>query len=73
VSAVPADSLGVEVDKVAMLPSGGYQVAHGSQIVATDERVRSPIVKTEGTSVQKLAENRSTLLGTTDTESRPTT
>jgi protein SCO1/2 len=57
-----ADELGVAVDKGAKMPSGGYEVNHGTQIVAVDESDRSPIVWTEGTPADHLAEDLSALL-----------
>jgi len=57
-----ANKLGVPIEKGAKLPSGGYEVAHGTQIVAVDDRDRSPIVWTEGTSANHLAEDLAALL-----------
>jgi protein SCO1 len=57
-----ANALGVPIEKGAKLPSGGYEVAHGTQIVAVDDRDRSPIVWTEGTSASHLAEDLTALL-----------
>ncbi len=57
-----ANDLGVVIQKGKKLPSGGYEVAHGSQIVAVDEHDRSPIVWTEGTAAALLAEDLATLL-----------
>ena len=54
--------LGVAIEKGAKLPSGGYEVAHGTQIVAVDEKDRSPIVWTEGTSADQLAQDLTALL-----------
>jgi protein SCO1/2 len=56
------EALGVPIEKGAKLPSGGYEVAHGTQIVAVDDRDRSPIVWTEGTSPDHLAEDLAALL-----------
>jgi protein SCO1/2 len=64
-----ANELGVAIEKGAKMPSGGYEVAHGTQIVAVDDRDRSPIVWTEGTPADHLAEDLSALLA--DTESSP--
>src|SRR5680860_135777 len=58
------DALGVEIERGAKLPSGGYSVAHGTQIVAIDEDDRAPIVWTEGTSADDLAEDITELLNT---------
>ncbi|MGH3372997.1 MAG: hypothetical protein ACRDPR_23670, partial [Nocardioidaceae bacterium] len=56
------NALGVEVQKGNRLPSGGYEVAHGTQIVAVDERDRSPVVWTEGTPAEHLAEDLAEML-----------
>lgn len=57
-----ASRLGVAVEKGAKMPSGGYEVVHGTQVVAVDDRDRSPIVWTEGTSPQQLSEDLTKLL-----------
>lgn len=59
-----ATELGVPIEASTRLPSGGYEVAHGTQIVAVDEDDRSPIVWTEGTSAAQLAEDLTVLLTT---------
>ncbi|HSE08932.1 MAG TPA: SCO family protein [Nocardioidaceae bacterium] len=64
-----ANELGVAIEEGAKMPSGGYEVAHGTQIVAVDDRDRSPIVWTEGTPAAHLAEDISALLD--ETESSP--
>lgn len=51
------DELGVAIERGARLPSGGYEVTHGSQIVGVDGRGRAPIVWTQGTSAGQLAED----------------
>ena len=56
------NELGVPIEKGRQLPSGGYEVAHGTQIVAVDENDRSPIVWTEGTSAAALAEDLTGLI-----------
>ena len=56
------NDLGVPVEKGARLPSGGYEVTHGTQIVAIDDRDRAPIVWTEGTSAADLATDLEALL-----------
>lgn len=63
------NDLGVPVEKGAKLPSGGYEVTHGTQIVAIDDRDRAPIVWTEGTSAADLAADLEALLH--QTESSP--
>ena len=55
-------ALGVPIEKGVKMPSGGYEVAHGTQIVAINARDRSPIVWTEGTSGADLAQDISELL-----------
>jgi protein SCO1/2 len=55
-------ALGVPVEKGVKMPSGGYEVAHGTQIVAINAQDRSPIVWTEGTSGAQLAQDISELL-----------
>jgi protein SCO1/2 len=57
-----ANDLGVEVQKGAKLPSGGYEVTHGTQIVGLNQRHRAPIVWTEGTSPNQIAEDLTALL-----------
>jgi len=37
------------------LPSGGYDVSHGSEVIAIDSQDRTPIVWTEGTSSAEFA------------------
>jgi protein SCO1/2 len=64
------EALGVPIEKGAKLPSGGYEVAHGTQIVAVDDRDRSPIVWTEGTSPDHLAEDLAALLADDEGSSR---
>ena len=57
-----ANDLGVPVEKGAKMPSGGYEVTHGTQIVGVNDRDRSPIVWTEGTPATQLAEDLTALL-----------
>lgn len=57
-----ANELGVPIEKGAKMPSGGYEVTHGTQIVAIDGSDRSPIVWTEGTPPEHLAEDLAVLL-----------
>jgi protein SCO1/2 len=56
------DALGVEIAKGRKLPSGGYEVEHGTQVLEVDGRDRVPMVWTEGTPPQQIAEDLSTLL-----------
>jgi protein SCO1/2 len=51
------DAVGVAIEKGERLTSGGYAVAHGTQIVGVDARGRAPIVWTQGTSAAQLAED----------------
>ncbi len=59
---VLGNKLGVPVEKGARMPSGGYEVTHGTQIVGVDDTDRSPIVWTEGISAADLAEDITKLL-----------
>ena len=55
-------ALGVAIEKGAKMPSGGYEVAHGTQIVGVEGTGRAPIVWTEGTPAGDLAEDITGLL-----------
>jgi protein SCO1 len=57
-----ANALGVAIEKGTKLPSGGYEVAHGTQIVGVNAQDRAPIVWTQGTSASELAADITTLL-----------
>jgi protein SCO1 len=57
-----AGDLGVPIEEGTELPSGGYEINHGTQIVAVDAQDRSPVVWTEGTAASLLAEDIDTLL-----------
>jgi len=48
-------SFHVYVSDGMKLPSGGYDVSHGSEVVAIDAHDRTPIVWTEGTSSAEFA------------------
>jgi len=48
-------ALHVYVSNGTPLPSGGYDVSHGSEVIAIDARDQSPIVWTEGTSSAQFA------------------
>jgi protein SCO1 len=50
-----ATSLGVAIAGMRRLPSGGYEVAHGAQIVGFDQGGDISVVWTEGTAVTDLA------------------
>jgi protein SCO1/2 len=49
--------IAVAVEQGEKLPSGGYEVTHGSQVTAIDEADRVPIVWTQGTSATDLADD----------------
>jgi protein SCO1 len=50
-----ARSVGVEIEKGDRLPSGGYAVAHGTQVMGVTADGRTPLVWTDGFSSQDLA------------------
>ena len=52
----------VPIEKGEKLASGGYDVAHGTQIVGLLPDGRAPFVWTEGTDPAALAEDISTIL-----------
>jgi len=52
-----AHALGVAIEKGDKLPSGGYAVAHGAQIVGVLPDGSAPLVWTDGTSSKQLAED----------------
>ena len=56
------NELGVPIEKGAKLPSSGYEVSHGTQIVAIDDRDKAPVVWTEGTPATALADDLAKLL-----------
>ena len=66
-----ANDLGVAIEKGAKMPSGGYEVSHGTQIVAVDDRDRSPIVWTEGTPAAQIAEDLAALLDESESSPAP--
>ncbi|MFN8195033.1 MAG: SCO family protein [Nocardioidaceae bacterium] len=55
-------AFGVYIAQGRKLPSGGYEVTHGTPVVAIDADDRSPIVWTEGTSAADFADDIATLL-----------
>ena len=55
-------AFGVYIAKGRKLPSGGYEVEHGTPVVAIDARDRSPIVWTQGTSAADFADDIAVLL-----------
>jgi protein SCO1/2 len=56
------EAVGVYVAKGAKLPTGGYEVDHGTPIIAINAADRAPIVWTEGISAADLADDITTLL-----------
>jgi len=56
------DALGVFIEKGTKLPTGGYDVNHGTQVIAIDDHDRSPIVWTQGTSSAQFASDLIRLL-----------
>ena len=56
------NALGVAVEKGERLPSGGYEVTHGTQVVGITADDRAPIVWTEGTSAAQYAADVAALL-----------
>ncbi len=63
------DALGVAVEKGKKLPSGGYEVTHGTQVIAVDSSDRAPMVWTEGTPPAQMAEDLAKLLARTESSS----
>lgn len=57
-----AEAMGVAIEKGRKLPSGGYEVDHGTPLVAVDAQDRSPVVWTQGFSPVDLAEDLAALL-----------
>jgi protein SCO1/2 len=55
-------ALGVPVEKGAKLPSGGYEVSHGTQVVGMLPDGTAPFVWTEGTSPADIADDLTTIL-----------
>jgi len=50
-----AEPLGVHIEGTKRLPSGGYEVGHGSQVIGIGEDDKALVVWTEGTPVDDLA------------------
>lgn len=61
-----ADDMGVYIQKGKKLPSGGYEVDHGTPLVAVDAHDRSPVVWTQGFSPADLADDVSAMLAHPD-------
>lgn len=55
-------SVGVAVEKGQRLPSGGYEVSHGTQVVGVLPDGTAPVVWTEGTGPERIAEDLRTIL-----------
>jgi protein SCO1/2 len=56
------NALGVPVEKGARMPSGGYEVSHGTQIVGVLPDGTAPVVWTEGTGPELIADDLRTIL-----------
>ncbi len=56
------DALGVFIEKGTKLPSGGYEVTHGTQVIGLDGTGRAPIVWTQDTSPAQFATDLTQLL-----------
>ena len=56
-------SVHVPIEKGQKLPSGGYEVLHGTTVIAIDHSDEVPVVWTEGTSAAQYAADIHTLLG----------
>ena len=57
------EPLAVAVEQGEKLPSGGYEVTHGTQVTAIDHRDRVPVLWTQGTSASDFADDIHQLLG----------
>ena len=57
-----ASAVGVAVGKGRRLPSGGYDVVHGTQVMAIDGKNTVPVVWTLGTTAPELAHDIHQLL-----------
>lgn len=55
--------LAVAVEQGAKLPSGGYEVTHGTQVTAINHDDKVPVIWTQGTSSAEFADDIHTLLG----------
>lgn len=55
--------MAIAVEKGERLPSGGYEVTHGTQVTAIDHTDTVPVVWTQGTSSGQFADDIHTLLG----------
>ena len=57
-------AMGVPIAKGARMPSGGYEVDHGTNIVGVAPDGTAPVVWTQGTAPEKIAEDLRTILAT---------
>lgn len=57
-----AEPLGVAIERGRKLPSGGYEVDHGTPIIAVEAGGTAPVLWTEGTSSADLAADVAKLL-----------
>jgi protein SCO1 len=57
-----AEQVGVPIAKGRRLPSGGYDVTHGTQVLALDGKNRVPVVWTLGTTAPEFAHDIHQLL-----------
>ena len=58
-----ATTVHVPIEKGPRLETGGYDVTHGTPVLAVEEDGSVPLLWTEGTSAAKLAEDVATILG----------
>ena len=56
------ESVAVHVARGAKMPSGGYEVEHGTHVVGMSPDGTAPIVWTEGTAPEKIAEDIQVIL-----------
>ena len=56
------NALGVPIEKGEKMPSGGYEVSHGTQIVGVLPDGTAPVVWTEGTGPELIADDLRTIL-----------
>ncbi len=57
-----ANSMGIPIEEGKQLPSGGYEVDHGTQVLGIGADRRVQVVWTEGTSIADLKTDYATLL-----------
>jgi protein SCO1/2 len=57
-----ATAVGIPIAKGKRLPSGGYDVTHGTQLLGQDGKNRIPVVWTLGVSARELAHDIHQLL-----------